>query len=328
MAEVVGRRCRERRNEPAAWWTRGPAGSAAQFQACPVGIYNACHAQVQGTGRRQARCRATVHALQSPVGVPQTQLPIPPPSDRSAHEREVARLGPWFHNLELDGVHTAPDHFLGDYPRQFFSHFADVLPHDLRGWRVLDIGCNAGFFSFEMLRRGAAHVLGVDSDPRYLAQARYAAGVLGLSAEFAQLSVFDIAALGRRFDLVLFTGVLYHLRHPLLALDLLRQQVVGRLLLFQTMMRGGTGVASLAADYSFDRHDVFSAESFPKLHFIEHRYAGDPTNWWVPNRACTEAMLRSAGFRIAAHPDTEVYLCEPDPSVQLPELPACFLAHR
>jgi tRNA (mo5U34)-methyltransferase len=45
------------------------------------------------------------------------------------------------------------------------------------------------------------------------------------------------------------------------------------------------------------------------MHFIEHKYADDPTNWWAPNRACVEAMLRSAGFAITAHPEEEVYLC-------------------
>jgi tRNA (mo5U34)-methyltransferase len=46
---------------------------------------------------------------------------------------------------------------------------------------------------------------------------------------------------------------------------------------------------------------------------VEHRYAGDPTNWWIPNRACAEAMLRSAGFRITDHPEQEVFVCEPVP---------------
>ncbi len=240
--------------------------------------------------------------------------------------QEIARLGPWFHNLELDGVQTAPDHFLGDYPRGFFKMFAHVLPADLRGWHVLDIGCNAGFFAFEMWRRGAASVLGVDADKRYVAQARYAAGVLEAPVEFAQLSVFDVGKLGRKFDLVLFTGVLYHLRYPLLALDLLRQQVVGRRLLFQTMMRGEERVAAVARDYPFTERAVFSSDGYPRLHFVEHRYASDPTNWWVPNVACTEAMLRSAGFRVLAHPDTEVYLCEPDPDAELPDLPVAFTA--
>jgi tRNA (mo5U34)-methyltransferase len=46
------------------------------------------------------------------------------------------------------------------------------------------------------------------------------------------------------------------------------------------------------------------------MYFIEHKYAGDPTNWWIPNRACTEAMLRSSGFEIIAHPEDEVFLCQ------------------
>ena len=45
------------------------------------------------------------------------------------------------------------------------------------------------------------------------------------------------------------------------------------------------------------------------MYFIEESYAGDPTNWWIPNRACAEAMLRSAGFEIVAHPESEVYVC-------------------
>ena len=134
----------------------------------------------------------------------------------------VRELGPWFHNLDLDGVATAPDHFLGDYPAVHWSVFSHALPDDLRGRTVLDIGCNAGFFSIQMKRRGADRVVGIDSDPRYLAQARLAADVVGVDIELRQLSVYDVARLRERFDVVLFMGVLYHLRHPLLALDLLR----------------------------------------------------------------------------------------------------------
>jgi tRNA (mo5U34)-methyltransferase len=45
------------------------------------------------------------------------------------------------------------------------------------------------------------------------------------------------------------------------------------------------------------------------MYFVEHRYADDPTNWWIPNRACMEGMLRSSGFEITAHPEAEVYVC-------------------
>ena len=87
----------------------------------------------------------------------------------------IAALGPWFHNMDLGGVETAPEHALGDYPAVKWRRFADSLPRDLSGRSVLDIGCNGGFYSIEMKRRGAARVVGIDSDPDYLAQARFAA---------------------------------------------------------------------------------------------------------------------------------------------------------
>src|SRR5207237_3668911 len=128
----------------------------------------------------------------------------------------IDELGPWFQNMELGGEWTAPEHFLGDYPRQKFRRFAHAIPADLTGKTVLDVGCNAGFYSIEMKRRGAERVVGIDSDQRYLEQARFAAEVCGARIEFKQLSVYEVAQLGERFDLVIFMGVLYHLRHPLL----------------------------------------------------------------------------------------------------------------
>jgi tRNA (mo5U34)-methyltransferase len=135
-------------------------------------------------------------------------------------ERRVAELGDWFHNLDLNGVNTAPHHFLGDYPRVKWQRFSSAIPADLRGRSVLDIGCNAGFYAIEMKRRGADRVVAVDSDPRYLAQARFAADVMDADIEFREMSVYQLPALGERFDVVLFMGVLYHLRYPLLALDI------------------------------------------------------------------------------------------------------------
>ena len=222
----------------------------------------------------------------------------------------VEALAPWFHNIDLNGVWTAPEHFLGDYPGAKFRRFAPHLPQDLSGKTVLDIGCNAGFYSIEMKRRGAERVLGIDSDERYLAQARMATEVLGFDdIEFAKLDVYDVGAVGEKFDLVIFMGVLYHLRHPLLALDLIREHVARDLLLFQSMQRGSKFLLDLDEDYEFEETGIFFESSFPKLHFVERQYSHDWTNWWVPNRACTEAMLRSAGFTIEERIEEEVYLC-------------------
>src|ERR671938_39141 len=231
-------------------------------------------------------------------------------------QQHIRELGPWFHNLNLGGFQTAPQHFLGDYPRVKWQRFANALPADLHGQTVLDIGCNGGFYAIEMKRRGAERVVGIDSEPLYLAQARFAAEVSGVELELHQLSVYDVAKLGETFDLVLFMGVLYHLRHPLLALDLIHEHVARDLLVFQSMQRGSDAVEPLAENYHFWETELFDRPGFPKLHFIEKRYADDPTNWWVPNRACTEAMLRSAGFQIVAHPEAEVYICR---RVEAPE---------
>ena len=234
---------------------------------------------------------------------------------------EVEALAPWFQNIDLGhGILTAPAHFLGDYPAIKFSGFADALPDDLGGKSVLDIGCNAGFYAIEMKRRGAGRVLGIDSDERYLAQARLASRTLGFEdIEYRQLSVYDVGALGERFDWVIFMGVLYHLRHPLLALDLIREHVAGEHMLFQTMQQGTQAVLQVPEDHPFyvpgtiQRPDYFDNAAYPKMHFIERRFANDWTNWWAPNAACSQAMLRAAGFTIEAQPEPEVYVCRVAP---------------
>ena len=229
---------------------------------------------------------------------------------REQIRHRVSELGKWFHNMELNGVRTAPDHFLGDYPAIKWRQFQHAIPTDLTGKSVLDVGCNGGFYSIEMKRRGASRVVAVDSDEGYLAQARFAAEVCRAEIEFRRMSVYQIGALRERFDVVLFMGVLYHLRHPLLALDLLHEHVVGDLLVFQSLLRGSTAVYRIDEDYPFSEVEVFEQPGYPQMYFVESRYAGDPTNWWIPNLACAEAMLRSAGFDIIDHPEREVFLCK------------------
>jgi tRNA (mo5U34)-methyltransferase len=235
--------------------------------------------------------------------------------DHNSIQRRVAELGEWFHNLDLHGVKTAPNHFLGDYPNFKWRHLENALPADLRGMTVLDIGCNGGFFSIEMKKRGADRVVGMDHDAGYLAQARYAAEISGLDIEFVELSVYDVHQLREQFDIVLFMGVLYHLRYPLLALDLLAQHVVKDWLVFQSMLRGSPETIEIDEDYPFSEEAIFDDPRYPITHFVEKSYAHDPTNWWIPNRACAEAMLRSAGFNPTSRPDLDVFICRKDKGV-------------
>ncbi len=230
--------------------------------------------------------------------------------DQEEIARKVSELGEWFHNLDLHGVRTAPNHFLGDFPNVKWKHLATEIPSDLRGATVLDIGCNGGFYSLEMKRRGAERVVGVDVDDRYLNQARFAAETLDLDIEFQKLSVYDVDTISGQFDFVFFLGVFYHLRYPLYALDKVIKKVKGRLL-FQTMIRGSETARKWDENYHFWNKEVFTKPDFPCMYFVEHSYANDPTNWWIPNCGAAEAMLRSSGLEIVSHPEPETWVCVP-----------------
>jgi tRNA (mo5U34)-methyltransferase len=227
----------------------------------------------------------------------------------------IADLGPWFHNLHLpDGRQTAPEHPLGDFPAFKWGEIADALPADLDGARALDIGCNAGFYSFQLASRGA-EVLALDLDEHYLEQGRWAARQLDPEGrvEFRQGSVYDLVDIEEGFDIVLFLGVLYHLRHPLLALDVVAERVRGTLVL-QTLTMPGEEPLETPADLDIGERRRLLAPGWPRAAFIEHRLAGDPTNWWAADAAAVEAMLRSAGMKIVGRPAHEFWICEPDPA--------------
>jgi tRNA (mo5U34)-methyltransferase len=238
--------------------------------------------------------------------------PLAAEPDRAVLEREISQLGDWFHNIDIHGVLTAPNHFLGDFPNVKWKHIEPAIPPDLAGASVLDIGCNGGFYSIQMKRRGAGRVLGIDVDERYLDQGRYAARALGLTIEFELRSVYEVAEIAGQFDFVIFMGVLYHLRYPLFALDNVIKKIAPRgTLLFQTMLRGSQETCAWEENYHFWNKEIFEVPEFPRMYFIENSYANDQTNWWIPNRACAEGMLRSSGLEIMAHPESETWLCSP-----------------
>jgi len=235
-------------------------------------------------------------------------------SEQDRLENEIAALGPWFHNLHLpDGTETAPAHFLGDFPRYKWQALAPHLPSRLDGWTALDIGCNAGYYSFELASRGA-RVTGIDVDSHYLTQAKWAARELGLQQviEFRQMQVYDLADEDEQFDLVLFMGVFYHLRYPLLGLDIVARRT-RRTMVFQTLTTPGMEVYPDTWDHPINEREALNDPGWPRMAFIEHRFASDPTNWWVPNHAAVEALIRSSGMEVTSHIGHEIYLCRPAP---------------
>ena len=229
----------------------------------------------------------------------------------TAVNARIRELAPWFHNLHLaSGEQTAPDHPLGDFPSFKWAQIGPFLPEDLQGCRALDIGCNAGFYSFELARRGA-DVLAIDHDPHYLQQAEWARSQYDLrgTIEFRRMGVYDLADLGETFDLVLFLGVLYHLRYPLLGLDIVASRAGSTLVLQTLTMPGGSVAGETEENVGIWERERLQSEDWPKMAFVEHHLAGDHTNWWVPTSGAVEAMVRTTGFVVSARPGHEIWVC-------------------
>lgn len=229
-------------------------------------------------------------------------------------KEQLAALAPWFHNIHLpDGTQTAPDHFLGDFPAFKWEQIAPAIPGDLSGKTVLDVGCNAGFYTIELAKRGA-HVTAIDLDPHYLKQAEWAVAQHGLQENVVlkQQQVYDLGREEKEYDIIWFMGVFYHLRYPLLALDILARKTK-EMLVFQTLTMPGEDVYEVSEDYELNDRDKMLDKGWPRMAFIENKLNGDPTNWWAPNATCIKAMLRTCGFKIDANPEHELFVCRPDP---------------
>jgi|tagenome__1003787_1003787.scaffolds.fasta_scaffold20984776_2 tRNA (mo5U34)-methyltransferase len=198
----------------------------------------------------------------------------------------------WFHTIELaPGLVTAG--------RDDTRARVDVLqlPDDLTGKTVLDVGAWDGFFSFEAERRGAARVLATDSfawnGTNWSTKAGFllAREALSSSVEDRHVDILDLdpADLGM-FDVVLCLGVLYHMRHPLLALERVAA-VTGDLLVLETHV-----------DMTWTRRPA--AAFYPS-----HQLGLDPTNWWGPNPEAVAGMLHAVGFQHVdvVTPDSTAY---------------------
>jgi tRNA (mo5U34)-methyltransferase len=158
------------------------------------------------------------------------------------------------------------------------------LPEDLTGKRVLDIGPAEGFFSFEAEKRGAREVIAIDPIPVSVRRFNICKDALGSKVNIYMTNVYDLSpkTFGT-FDMVFFFGVLYHLRHPLLALERIMSVCTGTML-----MQTATCEDSVDPQARFF---PFGLPSGPKEAPIY-----DPTVFWLPNRECVKAMVQSSGF--------------------------------
>jgi tRNA (mo5U34)-methyltransferase len=190
---------------------------------------------------------------------------------------EIERLGPWYHTIDLGNGIETPGR---SRPEPKFELIADQLPASLTGLRVLDLGCNAGGIAVQFARRGAG-VVGVEAGGGYYRQACWVRDVLGLDIEYHNMSIYDVGSLDGGFDVVLFLGLLYHLRHPQLSLDLLAQRCEGTLIINTPVVRSPARIMELRLPESTARVDQAAELRF---------------NWWFPSPDALRTMLAVAGF--------------------------------
>src|SRR5208283_4754845 len=188
----------------------------------------------------------------------------------------------WFHRMELPGGILTPG--WSDPKLDKLPHYG--LPADMTGMRVLDIGNAEGFFSFEAERRGAAEVVGLENYPSMARKFEICRAALGSRARTYMVNVYDLSpsTLGT-FDLVMFFGVLYHLRHPILALQKIASVCTGTLLM-------QTATCEDKTDKPMAEFHPFGVKSGPP-----ENPSHDPTCFWFPNIACCKAMLEHVGFQ-------------------------------
>ena len=242
-----------------------------------------------------AAFRERAHAARlSPTIAPLPGAPDLPFADLVRHR--MAAEPYWFQRLELLPGLFSPG--WSDPASEKLPYYG--LPADLSGLRVLDIGCAEGFFSFEAERRGAREVIGIDSFPDSIRRFQLVKAARQSNAEAFLMNVYDLDPnrLGT-FDLVLFYGVFYHLRHPQLALERIRAVCRGELL-FQTYMLEEPALRGTPWARFFP-HGMASGKSGE--HF-------DPTVFWLFNSACCLAMLDHLGFT-----DLEILSTDPHPFV-------------
>lgn len=223
---------------------------------------------------------------------------------------KVGRFKTWYHNISLNGVPTNPAN--PSYPESRWKLIEPHVPRDLTGKTVLDLGCNAGYFSIKLRQRGA-QVLGVDWYPEGIEQARFVADVLELDIEYVCQNIYEFVVNStRRFDHVLFLGVFYHLRYPLLVLDYLAR-MTGEKLYFQTIVRDAEARGGLVIpdNITGDRYDLFDDPGFPRMYFVEKDLEGSYNNWFVCNTSAVYGILRSSGFGNITRASDDCFVCEP-----------------
>jgi len=254
-------------------------------------------------------------------------------------QQRVEELGWWYHHFELpSGVWTGTGEPPAYDPIERWNLFEPHLPDDLEGKSVLDVGGNSGYFSLRMKQRGAGRCVMVEPVVEFVDQATFVFDQFGVEVDVVCEDVHAwCLTTDERFDYVLFLGLFYHLKYPVLVLDRLAE-MTKELIVFNSHIERipeeppavdeapASGLAKLrrsvarkldptgshAAEAAEAERTELQTASFPRMSFLEGSYRGDLSNWWIPNYEALEPLARSAGLKVLARPHPETLVAEPE----------------
>lgn len=220
------------------------------------------------------------------------------PPDVPGRDEIIARLQAfpyWYQRIYLGrGLYSIPQ---VAYHELVWDRLGSVFPDDLRGAAVLDVGTNAGFFALEAKRRGAGRVVGLETIDDHFRQAELCARLWKLDVEYLPLDAHRIGSVDGTFDVVVFTGILYHLKNPLQVLEDVSARCRDAIVV-ETEAIAEHAENRVHVNQGAPGHVALTACSAGFMKFIEaDELNGDGTNWWVPDAECVRGMLRAVGFR-------------------------------
>ncbi len=207
---------------------------------------------------------------------------------------DLVKSRKWYHIFEIvPGVFS--DGKVKVYPRETLDTYG--VPADLNGKRALDIGAWDGPYSFELERRGAV-VTALDIQDPDATGFSAVKRLRDSSVQYVRSNVYEMPDEWKeRFDVVLFLGVYYHLKNPLLALqNIWKIMAPGGMIFFE----GAVLDHAEKVDSSWQKHiDVLKNISpLPLCLFAREEYCKDRSNWSIPTQACLHEWLKATGFEI------------------------------
>lgn len=239
--------------------------------------------------------------LKSSPPVVEEKWTIEPPNPPSREEAEafIKAQSFWYHRIYLgNGVYTMPP----THADRVWAHFKPAFPPDLQGATMLDVGCNAGLFAVLAKLRGAGRILGIEAVDLFFKQAEYIRNVWQMDIEYRLMDAHHIQRIDEQFDLIMFAGILYHLKNPLQVLEdigcrcrdavMVETEVIPEdprnLVVARVGPRGKLALAPTTKGF---------------MRFYERNELNDDaSNWWAPDTECLLGMLRVAGFTHFSRP--------------------------